>query len=275
MVADRRHPNGHGRPNVASMGTELSVDRDHLRKVAYADSRRLRDRAALYRYRRNPQSLSRWVLSHTDWPAGARVLDVGCGPGLYLALLGEHGGLRTVGVDLSEGMCREAGAHGPTTVADVATLPFPDGAFDRALAPHMLYHCPDIPAAVAELRRVVAPGGTLLAVVNSSTYLAELRGLVRAATGAEWMRVSDRITVENGAALLSTAFDDVTLATDDDDVIVPDPAPVLAYLRSTTGWEGTADAATAATEIERRLTAIIADQGAFHDTIRAGIFLCR
>lgn len=48
-----------------------------------------------------------------------------------------------------------------------ARLPLGDGGVDVVLAMHMLYHVPDVPAPVAELRRIVKPGGTLLASTNS------------------------------------------------------------------------------------------------------------
>src|ERR1700683_2753522 len=62
--------------------------------------------------------------------------------------------------------------------ADITALPFRDGTFDVVLAAHMLYHVPDRPAAVRELRRVLAPGGVCIAVTNGARHLRSLRGLV-------------------------------------------------------------------------------------------------
>ena len=110
----------------------------------------------------------------------------GCGNGLYLrALAGGPG--RAAGCDLSMGMLRAAGL--PALVnADVAALPFRDGAFDAVLAVHMLYHVPDRQATVRELRRVLAPGGVCIAVTNGGRELGSLRSLteyaVRRATQA-------------------------------------------------------------------------------------------
>ncbi len=75
------------------------------------------------------------------------------------ALLREHHPtVRAVGVDLSPGMAAEARQHAPAINADAARLPFPDGSVDRVLAPHMLYHCPDIPAAHRRAAPGAAPG---------------------------------------------------------------------------------------------------------------------
>src|SRR5881628_1107232 len=116
------------------------TDRAFLQEDAYADSSKLSSRSSLYQYRTPEGSLYDWVLRLTDWPAGARLLDVGCGPGGYLGAL--SGGVRAVGIDLSPGMAAEAAVHAPTLVGDAACLPFANDAFDRVLAPHMLYHCP-------------------------------------------------------------------------------------------------------------------------------------
>jgi ubiquinone/menaquinone biosynthesis C-methylase UbiE len=59
-----------------------------------------------------------------------------------------------------EGMLAEASAKGsPLACADAQSLALRSGAFDAAIAPHMLYHVPDVQMAVRELRRVVRPRG--------------------------------------------------------------------------------------------------------------------
>ena len=55
--------------------------------------------------------------------------------------------------------------------ASVAALPFAAGTFDAVLAMHMLYHAPDVTAAVVELRRVLRPGGVVLASTLSGDHL--------------------------------------------------------------------------------------------------------
>ena len=131
------------------------TDRTFLQEDAYADSSKLSSRSSLYEFRRPAGSFYDWAPANTDWPSGARaVLDVGCGPGGYLAALdaGRASSVRP----LARHGSRSCRARGPTLVGDAAALPFADGTFDRVLAPHMLYHCPDIDAAVAELRRCPA-----------------------------------------------------------------------------------------------------------------------
>jgi ubiquinone/menaquinone biosynthesis C-methylase UbiE len=102
--------------------------------------------------------------------AGERVLDAGCGPGFYVAEILERVGSEgsVVGVDASEAMLalsakRCAGAsNAEFHQGDVTALPLPDAGFDRALSVQVLEYVADIPAALAELRRVLRPGGRLL-----------------------------------------------------------------------------------------------------------------
>ena len=94
------------------------------------------------------------------------VLDCGCGTGANLELLGRFG--RAYGFDLSEVGPRLARAAGRTSIAraTVTAAPFPSGVFDLATSFDVLYSLeePDERAAVAELYRVLKPGG--FAIVN-------------------------------------------------------------------------------------------------------------
>jgi SAM-dependent methyltransferase len=89
------------------------------------------------------------------------VLDAGCGPGRYLAQLGSP----VVGLDVTGGMLRVARRAGsPLVHGDLEALPFPAGTFAGLFARHSYLHLPKarLPAALADARRVLAPGGLLL-----------------------------------------------------------------------------------------------------------------
>ncbi|AKT39661.1 class I SAM-dependent methyltransferase [Chondromyces crocatus] len=94
---------------------------------------------------------------------GRDVLEVGCGTGLLLARIQSFA--RTAsGVDLSPGMLERARARGLDVQEGSATsLPFPDASFDVACSFKVLAHVEDIRGALAEMARVVRPGGHVLA----------------------------------------------------------------------------------------------------------------
>ena len=94
---------------------------------------------------------------------GARVLDVGCGPGWEAARLRDMG-LRTYGLDRSRGMLAQARAWGvPLLLGDMRALPLPDAAVDGLWVSASLLHIPkrDAPAVLREFRRALRPGGAL------------------------------------------------------------------------------------------------------------------
>jgi SAM-dependent methyltransferase len=88
------------------------------------------------------------------WPDGYRVLDVGCGDQRHRSLFAA-GADEYVGVDLD---APGADVHGPAE-----RLPVPDAGYQVVLCTQVLEHADDPAAVVRELRRVVAPGGRVLA----------------------------------------------------------------------------------------------------------------
>ncbi|NLU67759.1 methyltransferase domain-containing protein [Streptomyces sp. HNM0574] len=102
--------------------------------------------------------------------AGRRVLDAGCGSGPLTAALRERGA-HVTGVDVSPAMLelarRRLGEDADLHLADLAgRLPFADGAFDVVVSSLVLHYLEDWGPTLAELRRVLGPGGRLVASVD-------------------------------------------------------------------------------------------------------------
>ncbi len=102
--------------------------------------------------------------------AGRRMLDAGCGSGCLSAALRDRGADVT-GIDASTGMLalarRRLGDEADLHVVDLSgPLPFADGAFDDVVASLVLHYLEDWGPTLAEIRRVLKPGGRLIASVD-------------------------------------------------------------------------------------------------------------
>jgi SAM-dependent methyltransferase len=259
--------------------------RRYLTEEQYVDDRNLAARQSIYAFQWPFIDLHAWVLDVANLRGDERVLEVGCGNGSYLRALRQRGHRGTVvGLDLSIGMLSPARAFAVGVVnADVQALPALDAGVDIVLAPHMLYHVPDLGAAVAELRRVLRPDGRAMVVTNSVEHLRELDALilasVEAVTGERpepLLGEAIRFKVENGADVLRTAFTDVELHRAGSELVLDDAEPVVAYAASTRlliGGEAHADAVLA--DLRRRTQRVIADQGELRIRTAVGCFVCR
>jgi ubiquinone/menaquinone biosynthesis C-methylase UbiE len=127
--------------------------------AASAEAERLRQQATRLWHR------ERGVLERLGFPKGARVLEVGCGAGALLGRVAADFHPRAlVGVDRAEDNLRRARDFAPVARADGGALPFADGSFDVVLFRFVLRHAPAPTRLLGEARRVLAPGGHVVAV---------------------------------------------------------------------------------------------------------------
>jgi ubiquinone/menaquinone biosynthesis C-methylase UbiE len=135
-----------------------------------------------------------------------RILDVGCGIGTLERHLARRcpPGATIVGVDIDPSRIREAlsipqpdgpGAGVSYLCADAMRLPFRDGSFGASVVILTLQHLSEPTRALSEMRRVTAPGGTVIAVeadnVGQRLYVPQASETLDAAVDAYWRRIRE------------------------------------------------------------------------------------
>jgi SAM-dependent methyltransferase len=139
------------------------MDRDYEHQTHLAE-----DRHWWYRGRR---TVLEGVIGGLALPGGARILDAGCGSGRNMVELARHGAV--TGVELSQtsvALARERGV-GEVIAGSALEMPLADASFELAVCLDVIEHLQDDLAALRELRRVVAPGGSLLVTVPAYQWL--------------------------------------------------------------------------------------------------------
>jgi ubiquinone/menaquinone biosynthesis C-methylase UbiE len=184
----------------------------------------------------------RWMFDQWSLPPDAQILEVGCGTA---ALWQENldrlpPGWTVLLSDQSKGMLQQArenlGAQAQRfrfEQFDMQAMPFSAARFDAVLANHMLYHVADLNKGLAEIRRVLKPGGRLYAATNGSRHMLELHELIHEFDPAiphhPW-RLG--FSLENGAELLAPYFGKIELRRFPSSLRVTEVAPLVAYVMS-------------------------------------------
>jgi len=260
------------------------TDQTYLATEQYKDASNLDARAGLHeRFSVNPYRWHRWVFDQFDLgPAlRSRILEVGCGPTYLWRENAERvpAGWEIILTDFSPGMARQAREHLRDArppfrfgVADAQELPFPDAQFDAVVANHMLYHVPDRAKALAEIRRVLKPGGRFYAATNGRGHLRELKELAARFAPDAGLLTSlppDFFCLEDGQDELAGWFSQVAVHRYEDALVVTEAGPLVAYIQSsiTAARSGLDDALAAFVERE------IADRGAIRITKDPGLFV--
>jgi len=146
---------------------------------------------------------------------GCRVLDVGCGPGTVVCQLVREYGCQAVGIDASPSMIDAARSHardcGAFDVARAEELPFGAESFDAVVMRTVVHHL-DRPAAFAEIRRVLRPGGRCVITTTDPEAFDRfwLRTYFPSYVAIERGRFPDARTLE--AELGQAGFSDISTA---------------------------------------------------------------
>jgi SAM-dependent methyltransferase len=212
-----------------SEDTPLKLDSPLLVHWEYASEERLAVRNKTYRDLVEGANAEEMVFEAVREADPKRMLEVGCGTGELSQRVQRELGAEVVALDISPRMVELSQARGvDARVGDVQDLPFADGEFDCAVAAWVLYHLPDVDRGIAELARVLAARGTLVAATLGEGNMAEL-----------WEAVGDTATRglsfgrDNGEEALRKEFAEVERRDAEGTVVFPDREAMRRFVAST------------------------------------------
>jgi SAM-dependent methyltransferase len=253
---------------------------DALREQ-YKDGTNLSARARLHgRFSTNRYGIFRWIFDRIMVAPDARILELGSGTALFWTQNAQRipSRWRVTLSDFSRGMIAEARTRLAAVAhrfdylqTDAQALPFEDGTFDAVIANHMLYHVREIPRALAEIRRVLAPGGRCYAATMGLDNMREFDQMVRRFIGVSISVAPARFGLENGYELMRAAFPAVECQRYADSLVITESQPLIDYFNSTHGRaHATADQMAA---LRAHLDGEIAAHGAIHVSKNAGLLI--
>ena len=220
------------------------TDQQYLKTDQYKNSSNLDARAIIHqRFSTNPYGWFKWVFDTLlKLPENVRILELACGNGLLWKENANRipAGWKITLSDLSPGMLDAAWRNLVVTgrafqfkEIDAQSIPFEDETFDAVIANHMLYHVPDRPKAILEIKRVLKAGGRLIATTVGENHMKEMNGWLTRVSGGQLSGMySLPFILENGAEQLGEFFNGASLSRYRDNLEVTEVEPVIAYIRS-------------------------------------------
>jgi ubiquinone/menaquinone biosynthesis C-methylase UbiE len=266
------------------MATDSGTDSARILREQYKDGSNLSARIRLHqRFSTNRYGQMRWILDRIQIPENARVLELGCGTGLLWrgSSVKVPRGWSLILSDMSDGMLRETrtslaqlGHSFRYIQVDAQAIPFRDASFDAVIANHMLYHVPDIPRALDEVRRVLKPSGTCYAATMGLAHMKELDEFgARFFSLPRMTESTSRFGLESGDTYMRAAFSDVKLERYPDSLVVTEAAPLMDYICSTRVRSRVTDEQIAALRVH--VENEIAARGEIRITKDSGLFVAQ
>ncbi|PKN92316.1 MAG: class I SAM-dependent methyltransferase [Chloroflexi bacterium HGW-Chloroflexi-6] len=259
------------------------TDKTYLQTDQYRDAGNLNARIAIHEhFSTNPQGWFPWVWDILSaLPAEAKVLELGCGSGALWSTCPERipAGWSVTLSDFSAGMLDSAwrslvtlGRGFKFEQIDAQQIPYPDETFDIVIANFMLYHIPDRPKALAEIRRVIKKGGVLVAATAGAGHLKEMQSWFEQLDATmDIQAFRNPFTLENGMAQLDGFFNPIELHRYADGLRITETPPLMAYLKSSTTYGDNPESIF--DKLEQELTAELQTKGAIEITKDSGLFL--
>lgn len=266
------------------------TDLSYLKQNSYDDDKALRQRKSMYDYL-NPQiNLEVEIRKQIDGTIKQTILDIGCGYGDLLILLGQDTSFisppKLYGIDIAQGVLAPAieKAHKLNLniefkEAGAEKLPFPDNYFDTIICEHVLFHVTDIAEAVKEAYRCLKPGGRYIVTLNSCKSKPKLMSLRRKLSqilNQDILIPQDRTNVESFNEYLSK-FSSYKLVQLKSEIQLTTADPYMGYLngirKDYLARFDDADWHAAISELQKIIDKEIAKKGIFIDDHIGGIFV--
>jgi ubiquinone/menaquinone biosynthesis C-methylase UbiE len=228
--------------------TQKWRDPSYLSENQYRNQDNLQARIFLHQtFTQAEEDWFSWVWRMMNIQSGEHILEVGCGTGALWQSIANKlpAAVRVTLADLSVGMARgareniQAMPQLSALSANAQNLPFVSARFQRVIANHMLYHVPNLDAALAEMRRVLTPGGWLIAATNGADHMLDLYELMshHAAAETHITPVHLDFDLENGVPALARHFDQVECVEYQSSLWVTDADALTAYCASMLGFQ--------------------------------------
>ncbi len=222
----------------------MNLDNPVVVQWEYASEERLATRNETYRRLTEGVNAEDLAFEAVAECRPQRLFEVGCGMGEFAVRAARELGTEVMAIDISPRMVEIARERGvEARVGDVQALPFADGEFDCVVANWVLYHVPELDGGVAELARVLAPGGRLVAATLGDGHMREL-----------WESLGGEPTSGlsfqsgNGDAVLRPHFASVERRDAFGAIVFPDADSIRAFVGATTARAHLASAVTEISE---------------------------
>ncbi|MEY8354674.1 methyltransferase domain-containing protein [Lachnospiraceae bacterium 54-53] len=253
----------------------------------YKDAANIKIRIGLHKkYTKNPTGWFQWLYSLMEPLHGKRILELGCGNGeLWRANKEKIPQDADICLsDVSKGMVRDAEESLKTVpgnfafeVFDCRQIPKPEESFDMAAANHVLFYLTNLDAALAEVGRVLKPGGIFCCSTYGAEHMKEISQLVKefdSRIALSEVNLYDVFGLENGEEMLEYHFKSVEKRVFKDYLEVSDAGALMEYILSCHGnqQEYLSDRYD---EFRAFLEKKMEKKGFIHITKQAGAFICK
>jgi ubiquinone/menaquinone biosynthesis C-methylase UbiE len=251
-------------------------------KDQYQSSKNLETRMGMYRFGTNPQNFRDWQVEYIESGEDLSILELGCGTGdLWTKLKNKFRNCQIILSDLSEGMIEKSRAALGTEnfeyrKIDFHSLPFEPDRFDIVISNHNLYHADDFNQVLAEIQRVLKPGGKFYATTNSSRHLSEFRDLLQIEEDHLWPNslITSEFGAESAGEKLKDFFSNIQCHFHENELRITDFEAIKSYFLSVRDERMHKRVTELSDQIQQIVEEDIKTKGYFSANTRACMFVC-